>query len=282
LCHADIFFRAFEVPQALNGLPLATQLDALEEFWESEVPRIGEADAKGWSAWVTSDRPDYVPDTTSPAEVQPTFGSTSLPDPYCQWAKEELHADRSLNLLTRSTSGQDEDPYATVLFSDIRPLLVGLQTADAKKTFRLAWLSFLGLHIPGFCASLTIEGGDDRWSFTHLTRPFYFAAIFPNDAQRRKTVDAYAGVLVGREKEYAAGFGPVKNWGHGIVGPLENVEGKASWWAEEDVSSLCVSKMMPRLLFTQLRIGLDDYEWDVMALAFEAAISIKGWVFNNS
>jgi len=269
----------FEVPQALYGLPLNTQLDVLEDFWETEVPRVGETDAMGWASWVSSGRPDNVAFTASPI----TDVSEKASDPYCQWAQEESWSDRTLRLPTRTTNADldTSDPYTTVLFSDIRPLLLSLQNSEAKNAFRLAWLSFLGLNIPGFCASLSNErhdGGDDRWSYTHFSTATFLSSIFPPEGtQRRITADAHAGVLVGREKEYANGFGPVKDWGYGVVGVLECIESQTipALWGKQDIAG--VDEEFVRRLFGQLRFGVEDQEWDSLALAFEAAVSIKGY-----
>jgi hypothetical protein len=269
----------FEVPQALYGLPLNTQLDALETFWEAEVPRVGEIDAKGWASWVSSGCPANVASTPSPV----TDMSEKASDPYRQWAQEESWSDRTSSLPTRTTDADQDasDPYTTVLFSDIRPLLLSLQTTEAKNAFRLAWLSFHGLHIPGFCASLSNGSHgyrDDRWSNTHFTTSTFLSSIFPPEGtQRRITADAHAGVLVGREKEYANGFGPVKDWGCGVVGALECMESQAvaALWCKLDISG--VDERSVRTLFDQLRLGVEDQEWVCLALAFEAAVSIKGY-----
>lgn len=147
--------------------------------------------------------------------------------------------------------------------------------------------------VPGFSGSLSDPEGeepddcwDDRWSFTHLCKLSYLNALFPEapDVQTAKT-DAIAGALVGREKEYASGFGPVKNWNYGVFEPLQTVIGRVNetgkrkekqytMWQKEDIEG--IHEDFVRRLFVQLRLGGDDTEWDVLALAFEAALSAKG------
>jgi hypothetical protein len=184
------------------------------------------------------------------------------------------------------------------LFTDIKPLLLSLQSTRAKNVFRLIFLSFLGLHIPGLSASLSVstpqhqqqqqpENWDNRWSFTHLTSPAYFASIFPPSTQTQMRVitsDSQGGVLVGREKEYLSGFGPVKQWGLGVVGVLESVVGKekekekerCGLWTKSEVSMAAgVDEAFVRRVFEQLRYGPEDVQWDCYALAFEAALSVK-------
>jgi hypothetical protein len=147
----------------------------------------------------------------------------------------------------------------------------------AKDAIRLAWLSVLGLHIPGFAESLSADryaNADDRWCCTYLSSPSYLAAIFPSEAtQKRITADSYAGIIVGREREYANGFGPVKNWGHGVIGTLESIDGKSGLWTREDVQG--VDGPLVRRVFAQLRPEVEDVEWDMLSLAFDSATNIK-------
>jgi len=184
-----------------------------------------------------------------------------------------------MRLPSKSFDNDDEsDPYATVLFGDVRPLLFSLQSARAKNAFRLAWLSVLGLHIPGFYASLEKESSDDRWAHMHLTAPSYLSLVFPPiGMHRRITTDTYAGVVIGRQKEYASGFGPLRSWGFGVLDPLEAFDGgSVGLWRKEDVENEGFDVPFVRRVFEQLRRGNDDFEWDALALAFEAAVNMKG------
>jgi hypothetical protein len=115
---------------------------------------------------------------------------------------------------------------------------------------------------------------DDRWSFTHLTLPTYFASIFPNALKTHINSDSQAGVLIGRERMYASGFGPVKHWSLGVVGALENI-GRETYglWTKDEVMG--VDEALVRRLFEQLRWGPEDFEWDSYALAFEVALNVK-------
>lgn len=274
--------RTFNVPQLSRGRPYQGLVDGLAEFWEVEVPRIGEADAHGWAAWETSGRKNH-----SPLRI-PLAGNDVIDlDPYRQWAAKESQADQTCLLPARSSDEADDaDPYSTVLFSDIQPLLFEIQSFRGKCAFRLAWLSVLGLHIPGFSDSLSANelNWDDRWNYSHLTRSSYLEALFPGEMMRTQlTTEAVAGVIVGREKEHMSGFGPVRCWGFGVVGPLDSgVEGeglggdgngRTGIWGKDDVSGL--DEVLVRRVFAQLRLGADDFEWDVLALAFEAVLSAK-------
>ncbi|KAL4070834.1 NRDE-2, necessary for RNA interference-domain-containing protein [Scleroderma citrinum] len=264
----------FEVPQSLYGLPTETQLEALEEFWESEAPRVGEVNAKGWSSWVSSGRLEQVP--TSDSSTEMAANPILSTDPFSSWYNDETRADRLLRTPARSTSERAaSDPYATVLFSDIRPLLLSLTTQRAKTIFRLVWLALLGLHIPGFSRSLDNDTWDDRWSYTHFTSPACLSSIFPEKGfGRQMLADSCAGILIGKEREYSSAFGPIKDWGLNVIEPLEWV-GREQWrmWTPKDIEG--VDREFVRAVFDQLRCGTEDYEWDTYALAFEAAASMK-------
>lgn len=264
----------FEVPQSLYGLPLELQLESLEEFWESEVPRAGEPGAKGWSDWISCNRPN---NSGSPLKTVPQMDVDNQPkDPYVQWHYDESCADRMSHVPTRSMDAKSEsDPYATVLLSDIKALLLPLRTEGAKNAFRLIWLSVLGLHIPGLAETLSQGSWDDRWSFTYLCSFSRLNSIFPATAgQRQLIADSYAGTLIGREREFSSAFGPIKEWSRNALGPLEWV-GQEKWrmWAAIDLQG--IDQDFVRAVFRQLRCGSEDYEWDIYALAFEAALNIK-------
>ncbi|KAI0080269.1 DUF1740-domain-containing protein [Panus rudis PR-1116 ss-1] len=254
-------------------------LDSLEEYWESEVPRFGEPNSIGWSTWLTNGRPEQ----TNPPSTRKFIRIPSINDPYTRWASEELTSDRAYVMPTR-TFDEDEtgDPYATILFSDIRPLLFPVKTHHAKRVFRLIWLSHLGLHIPGFVQSLSEdsqENTDDRWAHHHLRSTAYLSSIFPSSYSETHliTADSVAGVLVGRQPEYTSAFGPVKSWGYGALEPLETA-GERTWtmWTKEDVQD--VNCDVVRELFRQCKLPGDDHEWDVLSVAFEAAVNAKSAV----
>jgi hypothetical protein len=198
----------------------------------------------------------------------------TVSDPFQRWATEESDCDLRFTVPTRSTDETD-DPYSTVLFSDIRRLLVPLRTVEAKRIFRLIWLSFLGLHIPGFSKTLSDLSGenwDDRWSYTFLTRPAYLRTLFPKDVMTaRQLSDAQCGAIVGGERTFSRGVLPIKNWGHGTVDAYNGLV--EAGWAKRDVEH--VDEGFVRRIFQQCRVGGDDREWDSLAIAFENVVNKK-------
>lgn len=173
------------------------------------------------------------------------------------------------------------------MFSDIRDVLLNLDSPSARDAFRYAWLTVLGLNFPGFKAVAQLNDElepdalidlDDRWCHTHLIRPAYLDAMFPSKGPTSRIAnDAIAGVIIGREREYASGLsGPVSSWGWGVIRPLElpSSEGRTrALWNKEDLKGVDVPFV--GRVFSQLRLGNDDIEWDLFTLAFEAASSVK-------
>ncbi|KAI9462434.1 DUF1740-domain-containing protein [Lactarius psammicola] len=260
----------FHCPSAISQLPLEEQINKLEEFWDSEAPRLGEAGSTGWADWYLAGKPEQTLGDMVPSE-NPISGVVSAPpsDPYQRWAQQEMQVDELLRPSLRSTDpGAELDPYAAVLFSDIKPFLFALTSNRSKALFRLMWLSYLGLHVPGL---ETMAGASDD------DRPYFLTLA----DKQSSAPESHAGVLVGKEKQYAKSFGPIKNWTYRCIGPLEASEfrnGMARWgmWTKEDVVGIDVEFV--RAVFEQCRMGDDDSEWDILALAFEAAIDVKGAV----
>ncbi|KAF8530991.1 NRDE-2, necessary for RNA interference-domain-containing protein [Gautieria morchelliformis] len=274
---ADLTFNG--VPN-LDSEPLPTRLNALEEFWDAEYPRLGEPSARGWNTWVREGKPEQRLPISSQQTALDMDGDT-VNDDYMRWGVDEARSDAN-SVMPKHADDAGDDPYATVLFSDVRPLLVEITTPEAKHAFRIAWLEFLGLHVPGFVRSLdeysTEKADDDTWSCTHLTRQAYLQQLFPSRTKGNDTGwDAYAGTIIAHEKTYGSTFGCVKEWGFGVFGALEGVNGgEGRLWEEIDVKG--IHKEPVRRIFEQLRQKITphhDEEWDVMAIAFEAADSIK-------
>lgn len=251
-------------------MPFDDVLDRLESFWESEVPRIGEMNATGWAAWEANGHPEAIPIPSRAAS------RSAVEDPYARWALEELQVNR-MPLRSFDDEAAD-DPYATILFSDVRPLLVNFTYPGSKQAFRLMWISFLGLHMPGFSATLSTEPdspSDDRWSAAYLTTSDLLGRLFPAElASNRITADSHSGVLVGRERPYTHAFGPIKQWSFDTLGGMDALAGgRCRLWSQEDVRAVDVS--IVREVFQQCRSSDRDVEWDSLRVAFEGAIDTK-------
>jgi hypothetical protein len=245
-----------------------------------EAPRIGEPGSTGWADWYVAGKPERT-SRRAPASASSCHVAVaaSLLDPYQRWAQTEVRADEIMRPPLRSTDVDAElDPYATILFSDIRPFLFELTSKRSKGLLRLMWLSHLGLHVPDLEAMAGADD-DDRWAQVRLVSKSYIDTIFPSSTDAQSSApESHAGILIGREKQYVDSFGPIKNWSHRCIGPLEVSEfrnGEARWamWTREDIAGVDVEFV--RTVFDHCRMGDDDLEWDLLTLAFEAAVDVK-------
>ncbi len=274
---AHFLLRMFCIPPVVSEMSFQVQLDEFEEFWESEVPRTGEDGSKGWMLWYLS-KSDQSPPAMQPfPPVPPDL------DPYREWARRETFFDSKAVLPFRSDA-DTHDPYSTVLFSDIRSMMLDVRSNCAREDFRLAWLSFLGLCVPGFRLAPSPDlDWDDRWKMEFLTRPTNLNSIFPSDdSQDKLLTDSVAGVVIGREREYSSPFGSVRSWGRGVLDALDLASAepgriqRRGLWSSKDLAD--IDENVVRRIFMSLRLGKEDFEWDSLMLAFELAANPKKYV----
>ncbi|OAV91551.1 hypothetical protein PTTG_01027 [Puccinia triticina 1-1 BBBD Race 1] len=133
------FFRPHQNVESLNEL-----VDDLEAFWDSEVPRIGEHGAKGWTNMDVASEP-LEPQTGESSPDQSNQVESCSEQIFDRWQAREMKAHQPL----RTTDLQDdEDPFGCVLFDDIRNLLFLLSTDDSLQALLYSFLSFIGVSIP--------------------------------------------------------------------------------------------------------------------------------------
>jgi len=198
--------RAFPLITELSNIPRIsdatseTRLSELEEFWDSEMARIGEEGAEGWGKWYASGKRGI----SASCEVELARLNVVQLDPYCQWSFNETQRDHS-SLLPAKSSDQVADihPFATVLFSDVR--LFEMRYLAARLAFQLAWLPFLGLHVPGLSQRMLHRTGMIGGVLAgYLTTQSRLDTIFPTSSDQKAVMtESAADVGVGWEKEYA-------------------------------------------------------------------------------
>lgn len=147
LTHRSTFFkpdqlRRKEVPSDEREPWRHQLMSSLEQFWDAEVPRIGEINAVGWrnaSDRSTSSIPAPIPVPSS--ETKPEA------DAFEQWFDAERFAERhaSRPALATDLDVDDEDPYRVILFADVEPFVFILQSSEARLHLVYSFLSFLGL-----------------------------------------------------------------------------------------------------------------------------------------
>jgi hypothetical protein len=90
---------------------------AFSEFWEAEVPRIGETGARGWGHFVKGGG-DLDAPGPRPADDE-TTGPESR-DGYKNWAWQELRRAKAARMPARTLDeGTEDDPFRVVMYSDL-------------------------------------------------------------------------------------------------------------------------------------------------------------------
>ena len=120
-----------------------TRMKSFEAFWESEVERVGEENARGWAHFAL-----HGGDAPEPK----TQGTVSLPisiDRLRGWANIELETARESALPARTMDdiGED-DPFRVILWSDVKGTLLDLPTFMLTEGPLFAFLAFCGLPSP--------------------------------------------------------------------------------------------------------------------------------------
>lgn len=134
-------------------------MSSFRDFWESEVPRIGEDGAKGWCHFTDAEDMADLPEAKS--EAAPAVPDTR--DVYKAWASVEMQRDGKTALPARTLDeGTEEDPFRVVMFADVGPLLFHIPSAVAsiprvKAALLHGFLLFCQLPMPAMETGDTIQ-----------------------------------------------------------------------------------------------------------------------------
>lgn len=263
--------RTFFEPQDYRSLTFDEQLEQLEQFWESEVSRVGEPSSLGWKYSVGL-TPALV--SVSTHDQSSSLRIAGLVDPYTRWANDEQVAERRMPVRSGDPAG--DDPYSTILFSDIKRLIIDLVKPESRNLLKRIWLSLLGLHLPGLFDDLVDLNDkfcfvEEFWPWHQFRRSSHLDSLFSTRGKGGTDIQFDSAADGAAQR---TGFGPVKNWRTSVLGPLENIGTYCSYrtWEREDVYG--VDAPMVRRLFELLKEDTDPH-WDALYLAFEAALDIK-------
>lgn len=127
-------------PNKQAGQTLDEDLRLFGEFWESEVARVGEPDAKGWNHF----QPDDVSAIQSgPSPLEPPNPAASAFHDFC---KREVDSMNKLKYPGRTTDEVgEEDAFHTILFSDIEEFLKTVPREVPATALIQAFLCFYNL-----------------------------------------------------------------------------------------------------------------------------------------
>lgn len=245
-------------------------LDDFEEFWESEIPRIGEDSAPGWKTW------DQTKLVARPKEVESETFPLEGTDPYSRWWHAEQQAERRDSRPMKVTDivdeEDDEDPYRIIFYSDVRPYLFVIQSPEVKLQLIYAVMTFLGVPILPFNVSTNTAYSTDPHLFWHLSKNQVARdRLWPRCPPTRAviTLDGGAPVDPAVEKQPA-----VKLWqtsGDTLFGT-----GK-EWFSLVNADDLQhVDSTLLKNLFSSLRPMIGDPGFTSTYLAIEASLSPKG------
>jgi hypothetical protein len=131
-------------------------MSSFGQFWESEVPRLGERGATGWRKFAEDGNSSDLPDSQQP-RPRPLPATR---DAYKAWAATERHRVLEARMPARTVDeGIEEDPYRVVMFRDLEELLLyfsDYQDRNFRTQLLDAFLLFCGLP-PAFGRSTLIR-----------------------------------------------------------------------------------------------------------------------------
>jgi hypothetical protein len=131
------------VDQSQNEL-----LESFKDFWESEVPRLGEQDARGWKDFINSND-QTVPDTVFDPETPEEFMKSA--DIFGGWALAEGFRASASKIPARTMDETIEnDPFRVILWSDIEGYMFFFaQTSLSEALSHMLVVAFLAFcHLP--------------------------------------------------------------------------------------------------------------------------------------
>lgn len=120
-------------------------LSSFERFWDSEVPRIGEAGAKGWAASAAEDvAQDIAEESTVALDAH-----RATSDIFRDWlVAERQHALASRRVARTTDDLPEDDPYRVMFYSDIADFLLRFSSTEARETLIFGFLAFCRLPPP--------------------------------------------------------------------------------------------------------------------------------------
>ena len=132
-----------------------TVSSSFEDFWDSEVPRIGEERSEGWRKFheARGDLPHPRTETVAHSLDTRKIWNSWLCSERTQSAMARLPA-RTID------DAVEDDPYRVILFSDIRLFLIDSPSAASSFTCLDGFLEFC--HLPP-CHEVSIDGNSRCW-----------------------------------------------------------------------------------------------------------------------
>ncbi|RWA08011.1 hypothetical protein EKO27_g7089 [Xylaria grammica] len=98
---------------------------SFKEYWESEIPRLGEDDWQGWATFVNDVAAQEPPNASAPEPLAPP----TTRDGYKAWFAAERQKARNAAIPARTLDeGAEDDPFRVVMFTDLQNILLYFPT----------------------------------------------------------------------------------------------------------------------------------------------------------
>ncbi|KAI8340046.1 NRDE-2, necessary for RNA interference-domain-containing protein [Chlamydoabsidia padenii] len=255
---------------------LSRQVSDFSKFWDSEVPRFGEANAQGWNS--------YYAKVSNEQEIEILEGKQSEiddelyeVDTILDWLNQEQQQQRRHILPRRMNDKEqisiDDDPFRVVLSEDVASILFNITTTGARKSLIYSIFVFLGLpYSPPGIGTNTHFSTD---TFTH--NDLQLGGFWPVVEQQQHQIGYVDGVPMKQVQ---------RNDQNPFDLPLSYPVGVEELFARGDYWFTCFGKryltndediMFTRNVFDQiLKIEKTDDHLAVCYLSFESSYGHKG------
>ncbi|KAI0402896.1 DUF1740-domain-containing protein [Xylaria palmicola] len=193
---------SLELNLARPSMPLQIGTDiptSFQEYWESEIPRLGEHGWRGWAAFTTDTASQELPEPRA-------SGSLILPatrDGYKAWHAVEHHRALNATIPARTLDeGAEDDPFRVVMFADLKDILPYFPTEVVTHIRPLLLDTFLIFcHLPPSlqCKGLVDTAAKDSFlacsthcvPFTHLS---FRDSMDLSEEQQSKAPELFHGI----------------------------------------------------------------------------------------
>ncbi|BEI89274.1 uncharacterized protein CcaverHIS019_0206360 [Cutaneotrichosporon cavernicola] len=248
-----------------------------EDFWDSEVPRIGEHGAQGWRSTHESEA------VVEPPPIRPRNLDTGKDgDPYAQWYRAERRAEQALNLpgRARDLDPPGDDPFHMIMFEDVAPFLFPVQTPLVRLQLIYAFLTFLGLPFtPPEAPTSSPSASDPHLRWPLASNETMRAAFWPPRPTMKRIVWQTVGgtpMEAEQPRTLRSPFGcPAKSW----MSERGTLFASDRWFRDVTAADLLhVDVDFTRNVLALMRPLVPDPSFVLSTFAFETALSYKGAV----
>ncbi|KAJ3233272.1 hypothetical protein HDU81_002366 [Chytriomyces hyalinus] len=191
LYQAMVEFACF-TPAAFETMDFEQRVDMFEEFWESECARVGEKGATGWKNNVLGAQgvPGYAParvESIGPdsADEYAAWFLKESESSFMNWAPQRSIRAQHVSEMGKGSEEEDEDdmdPFATIIFEDVRPFLFPLTNPTLKAQLVANFSNVLNCQMNATQSSSRVGAASAAMYRTHLMNTVLLTNFFPPNA----------------------------------------------------------------------------------------------------